>query len=253
MNTSESVATPAWRLALATALLALPMAGSLAAEMVVGSGKLLTETRAVSGFQAVELGGAMNLVLRQGPREGAEIRADHNLLPLIETRVVERSGRPTLVIDSRPGVSYSTRNELTVTVVLIDLKALTISGSGDARGDGLKTDTLQVKLTGSGNLVLGQLDANALDIRLSGSGNVQASGRASRVELVIEGSGSATLRGLEADNVGVRIDGSGDASVHARRTLEVAIAGSGDLRYAGEPSVTRSISGSGSIKTLRTP
>ena len=215
MKTSEPGETPTWRRALATLLLALPMARSLAAEPVVGSGNLQTETRQVSGVQAVELRGAMNLVLRQGQREGVEVRADHNLLPLIETHVVERSGRRTLVIDSLRGVSYTTRNELTVTVSLIDLKALTISGSGDAHCERLTTDSLHVRLSGSGNLALSRLETNALDIRLSGSGDAKASGRTSRVEL--------------------------------------AIAGSGDLTYAGDPTVNHSISGSGSIKKLQAP
>ena len=195
---------------------------------MIGSGKVQTETRAVSGFQAVALRGAMNLVLRQGQREGVEIRADDNLLPLIETRLVDQSGLRTLAIDSKRGTSYSTRSEMTVTVDLIRLKALTISGSGDAFGDALKTDALKLVLSGSGSLKLRQFSAEALDIKVSGSGDVQVAGRAPRVDVVIAG--------------------SGDASVQARRALSVSIAGSGGVSHAGDATVKSSISGSGSVK-----
>lgn len=240
----------AWRLALASLLFSAPLMQALA-DTVIGSGTLQTETRTITGFQAVALRGAMNLVLRQGASEGVEIRADHNLLPLIETRVVDRAGLPTLEIDTRSGTNWSTRNEMTVTVSLVDLKALTVSGSGDTSCERLKTDALKATLSGSGNLRLGQLDADSLELRLSGSGDAQAGGKVLRIKLAISGSGTADLQRLQADDVGVRIAGSGDASVHARRALTVAIAGSGDLSYAGEPSVKSSVSGSGSVKRLR--
>ena len=50
---------------------------------VTGSGKLQTETRKVTGFQAIETQGSVTLVLREGTREGLELRADDNILPLI--------------------------------------------------------------------------------------------------------------------------------------------------------------------------
>ncbi len=65
---------------------------------VSGSGKLQTEARNVTGFQAIATHGSVKLVLRQGAREGLELHADDNILPLIETRVVDRSGVPTLEI-----------------------------------------------------------------------------------------------------------------------------------------------------------
>lgn len=252
MNTPDPVATPARRLALAALLFALPMA-ALAVDPVVGSGQAQTEVRAVSGFRAVELRGAMNLVLRQGAREGAEVRADHNLLPLIETRVLDRAGRPTLVIDAKSDVSYSTRIGITVTVDLITLEALTVSGSGDTVCDRLNAGALSVALSGSGDLKLGRLDAKSLELRLSGSGDAEVAGTAARVALSISGSAGAELHGLQADRVAVRITGSGDASVHARRELSASITGSGDLAYAGEPAVTSSVRGSGSVKKLRMP
>jgi Putative auto-transporter adhesin, head GIN domain len=229
------------------------LAPTQAADTVVGSGKLQTETRAIGGFQAVAMRGSMNLVLRQGAGESVEVRADHNLLPLIETRVVTRAGLPTLEIDSKSGTSYTTRSELTVTVDVITLKALTLAGSGNTSCARLKTERLQATLDGSGSLEFGRLDADVLNLRLSGSGGVQAAGNAARIELAVNGSASADLRGLQADTIDVRIAGSGDASVHARRKLTVAISGSGNLQYSGEPVVKRSISGSGSIERFRSP
>ncbi len=216
-------------------------------ETVIGSGKLQTETRAINGFQAVALRGSMKLVLRQRQREAVEIRADDNLLPLIETRVTDRSGVPTLEIGGKPGTSYSARGEMTVTVDLRTLKALTISASGDAFCDGLKTEALKLVLSGSGDLLLRQLSADAVEIQASGSGDAEVAGRADRVDVAIAGSADVNVRGLQAGDVGVRITGSGGAGVNARRTLTVAIAGSGDVTQVGDAAVKSSITGSGRV------
>jgi hypothetical protein len=237
---------PRRRITLAAAL--LPLASiAQAPAAVVGSGKLQSEVRAVGGFEAVTLRGSMNVVLRQGQRVQVEVRADDNLLPLIETRVVTSSGLPTLQIGGKPGASYSTRNQIAVTVDLVSLKALILSGSGDMSCDALKAQALNVALSGSGNLKLAQLDAEALVIKVSGSGDAQLSGRAARVDAAVSGSGNLTAGALQADDVDVRLHGSGDAGVNARRTLKVAIAGSGDVTHSGGAAVTRSITGSGSL------
>ena len=129
-------------------------------DRVAGSGKLANESRAVTGFQAVALRGSMKLVLRQGTREGVELRADDNLLPLIETTVVDRGGVPTLELGFKKGAGFSTRNPVVATIDLVTLKSLSISGSGDIVGDALKTPGLAVAITGSGNVRLKQLVAD---------------------------------------------------------------------------------------------
>jgi len=215
---------------------------------VVGSGKLANEARAVVRFQAIRLTGSMNLVLRQAGKEAVDVRADDNILALIETTVTHRGGVPTLEIGPKKGASYSTRNRTVVTVDVVDLTALEISGSGDATGDGLKTGDLQLKIVGSGDIRLHQLSAAALAVHVSGSGDVGVTGKTARLSVSIAGSGDVTTRELDADDVTVSIAGSGDASVNARKTLSVSIAGSGDVAYTGDPALKTSIAGHGSVK-----
>ncbi len=215
---------------------------------LTGSGNPMSERRSVAPFQAVALTGSMTLVLRQAAREAVEVRADDNLLPLIETTVVERKGVPTLEIGTRRGASYSTRQPIVVSVDVVDLKALSLSGSGDTVAEGLKVGDLQARIAGSGDLRLQQLSAGSLTVKIAGGGDVMASGRAGKLSISIAGSGDVAARELEADEVSVSIAGSGDANVNARTTLRVAIAGSGDVAYSGNPTVETSIVGSGDVK-----
>jgi hypothetical protein len=77
---------------------------------VKGSGVMKTETRAVTGFQAVALRGSMNIVLRQGGHEGLQLSGDDNVLPLIDAVVVDRKGVPTLELGMKSGTSVVSAN-----------------------------------------------------------------------------------------------------------------------------------------------
>jgi hypothetical protein len=211
---------------------------------VTGSGKIQTDTRAVSGFQAISLKTSANLVLRQGSREGVELRADDNVLPLIETRVVDG----TLEIRGRDGASYSTKTKPVITVDLIRLSGLSVSGSGDIRGDGLTSPALKIAVSGAGDIRLNKLAVDDLGIKVTGSGDVRFNGRAGKLGIAIAGSGDVATAGLEADEVSVSISGSGNASVNARKTLAVSIAGSGDVTYSGDAVPKTSIAGSGTVR-----
>ena len=217
-------------------------------DQVIGSGRVTTEARAVTGYRAIVLRGGLDLVLKQNNHEGVELKGDDNVLPLIETRVVDRGGVPTLEIGPKDGVNFSTRTSTVATVDLVTLNSLAITGSGDATGDALAAPSLRLTVSGSGNVKLRRLATDALSVKVAGSGGVAVSGHAAKVGVSISGSGSVDGGMLDADDVTVSVAGSGDAIVKAHKTLGVSIAGSGDVIYAGEAAVKSSIAGSGTVK-----
>jgi hypothetical protein len=165
-----------------------------------------------------------------GARAALELRADDNLLALVETRVVNRSDVPTLEVRTRDGSPYSSPNPITLTVDVVTLSSLSIRGSGNVSGDGLKAPALKIAVSGSGNIKLQKLSPDEASLKISGSGNAHLSGKAARLSLSILGSGDIDTRDLEADEVSVRIAGSGDASVNAGKTLNVSISDSGSVK-----------------------
>ena len=189
----------------------------------------------------------MKLVLRQGTREGIELRGDDNVLVLIETQVVDRGGVPTLEITTKKGSSFSTRAPIFATIDLITLRALSISGSGDVTGDALKAPGLALAISGSGTVKLMQLAADEISPNVSGGGGIAFGGRTGRLRVAISGRGNVDARALEADDVILSVAGSGDADVTARKTLTVSIAGVGNVKYTGDATVKSSIAGHGNI------
>lgn len=229
-------------------LLSAVLATTVAHAAVTGSGSAAREVRAVGDFQAIELRGDFDLVVRQSGRTAVELQADDNLLPLVETEVIDgRHGR-TLRIAWRRGESVRTRADTVVTVDVAQLRAVAASGSGDVRIDALTTPLFSLALAGSGDARLARLATDELSVSIAGSGDVSASGRTKRLALSIAGSGDVAAQDLAAEEVKVSVAGSGDARVHAERELTVAIAGSGDVFYSGAAALKSSIAGSGSVR-----
>jgi len=214
-----------------------------------GSGKVVSETRAVSDFDAIAQSGDIDILVRQGAREGVQIQAEDNLLPLIETVVEQRSAGRTLMIRFRKGENIRSHKPVKVTVDVIHLTSVATAGSGDVVVEALKTPSLRLALSGASDAKLQGLTTEHFEIHISGSGDVAARGSATQLKLSIAGSGDADLADLTADDVSVRIAGSGDAKVTANKALSVSVAGSGDVSYGGAATAVKtSVAGSGSIQ-----
>jgi hypothetical protein len=221
------------------------LAAALHAQAATGSGNARTETRDVSGYSAVAMRGDIDVVVRQGAKEAVQVSTDDNLLPLLET-VVENG---SLRIQWKRGESIHTRTKTLVTVDVVKLTAVSLSGSGDLKVAPLKTPSLALAISGSSDAKLDQIETGELKISISGSGDVVASGKATKLEISIAGSGDVQARGLESDDASVSIAGSGDAKLTARKTLAVSIAGSGDVEYGGTAVLAKGrVAGSGSIR-----
>ena len=225
---------------LTTALTSVFTPGLAHAASVQGSGNSATETRALDAFEAVALGGAINLVVRQGAQQSVQVQADDNLLPMLETLVEPgRNGNTLKVRWKREGVSggwgnsahsIQTRSKVLITVVVPKLSAVAVAGSGDVRVESFSTPSLQLSLSGSGDARLDSLTADELEVRVSGSGDVGGKGSAAKVKISIAGSGDVRLSEMRADDVSVSIAGSGDVTYTGGAQVKSSVAGSGSVR-----------------------
>lgn len=219
-------------------------------ERVQGDGKTAREARPLAGFDGISLSGDFELKVRQSGTPRFEIEGDGNLLPYVETRVVETRKGKTLEIGIKRGYSISARQPLRVEIDMASLRAIGIAGSGKAEVERFKTEAVDFSVAGSGTLHANQLEAGKVSMSIAGSGDIVTGGKAAEAHVSIAGSGDVKATELAAEEVKVSISGSGDAAVQALRRLKVSIAGSGDVRYSGSPQLDTSIAGSGSVKKL---
>jgi hypothetical protein len=234
---------------LAVLIAAVFAAGCIQQVPVRGSGNVVTETRDVSGFNAVALGGQGVLTITVGETEALTVTADDNLLEYIETKVEDERltigwTREAWRMDFRP--SASIKYDLTV----VDLEALAVSGSASVRAKALAAEDFNVAVNGSADIEIGNLETGTFSVAISGCGDVTVAGEADAVAIAISGSGVYRGGELASRSASCAISGSGDVTVWAEEELEVGVSGSGAVAYYGEPNVRQDISGSGSVRAL---
>jgi len=190
-----------------------------------GSGKIVTQSRAVSGISSVSLSGSGQVLIEQGDSESLTVTTDDNLMQYIKTEV---RGNALDLGFTDPLTNVQPTNDIVFTLKVKKLEGLEISGSGKADVKRLAQDRLQV--------------------RISGSGDVSGQGTAQDLELRISGSGSYRGQDIKSQRATVGVSGSGNAVVSASDTLKADVSGSGTIEYIGDPQVSQNISGSGSVR-----
>lgn len=219
-------------------------------ERIVGSGRTVSQERAVESFGALRADGPVNIELKASQRDHVTVRFDDNLVSMIDVRVVP-GAVPTLRIGLVEQAAFRSASTPTVVVEFRMLSEISMRGSGDLRGDMVRGPILAVSMAGSGDVKLDAVELDVLGVAIAGSGDFIAAGRAAEQGFSIAGSGDISASRLIGKSVKVRVAGSGDARVHAEEMLDVSIAGSGDVLYAGNPSIKRRIAGSGDLRRMK--
>jgi putative autotransporter adhesin-like protein len=213
-----------------------------------GSGNVVTETRDVSGFHAIDISYPAQVLVKQGSKESLEIEAEDNLLPGLKTQV--KNGVLDIFYKTTNGKHVNPTKTVKITIVVKDLTSVDFTSAGDLTIENLKTNALDVSLSGAGNLKLNKILVKALGVDLSGAGSMSASGTADDLSLNISGFGDFKGTDLHSKDAQVDISGAGSATMWVDNNLDAQISGAGSISYYGSASVTKQISGVGGVNHL---
>jgi hypothetical protein len=238
--------------------------GSLLAAGTVSAQQ--TETRKVTDFTKLDIGGSFDAVLRQGNETSVKIITEN-----IDTRKIltEINGN-TLKISLEKGSYHNIKIKLEITYKNLgaldksgsgnltcesDLGGsgdfdLSLSGSGDMTIEGtVKGASIAIGRSGSGNIKLARLQSDHSKMFFSGSGNFEVREGATKTQTIhLSGSGNVSAYGLKTETCTAAVSGSGDIEVSVSNSIEAFIAGSGNIEYRGNAQVTKlEVHGSGRI------
>ena len=219
------------------------------AKTIKPSGVIISETREVSGFTALDIRTVGKVVLTQGDSESLAISGSDNLVPLVVTRV----SNGTLIIETKENIALTglhSDNVPTFEIALKDLSKLTLSGLATVEMEALATSGLEVTVSGAGGFKLDDLSANSVDIALSGFGNVEIAGQVTGQAIAISGAGQVDNAGLECKTAEVDVPGLGTATIWVTDKLTGEISGGGSVRYYGSPETDTETTGLGRFEAL---
>ena len=212
--------------------------------------KLVSESRALTGFHRLEIRGYAEVTLVQSGNEGVTLEGSSTLLRRVRTEV---SGE-TLVIDAagsnrgwlwltRAGSNRPTR----ITINLRDVDRIEAAGAVSIAAASLKATDLYLDVAGATKLRIGDLQADRLKLDGAGATKADISGKVARQDIDLSGASSYEASRLESDDAKVDVSGAGKALVNARKTLKVDLSGAGKVEYIGDPELRQSISGVGRV------
>lgn len=242
---------------LLVAFFAIASSGTVFAA-VAGTDSLSTIEPHLSNFNQLKIAGPVDIQIIQGTTESVKITAPTEVID----RVLAEANSGVLTIRNKHdnwGQSekswYSEKSvwrkrgyRITAYVTVVNLKSLSLSGSGSAKfGEGVKAEHFSLRLRGSGTME-GKIDTKSLVTTISGSGHIKIAGTADNSRLKVSGSGVFEAPRLVTSTSNVHVSGSGDASINANDAITAGISGSGSVKYTGTAkNVMSTTSGSGSI------
>ncbi len=190
-----------------------------------------TETRDLSGFEAVAVGGGIDLLLRQGDRFVVEVQSDDDASEII-TEV--RAGK--LEIRRERSFGFHWGDAGSVHVTLPKLVALTASGGSDVRAEGALTgDALRIDVSGGSDVVI-EVAVDTLELNASGGSDVNLTGTARAARLASTGGSDVNAGRFTAGEANVNSSGGSDLVIAVRDKISGHASGGSDIAYSGQPS-----------------
>lgn len=216
-----------------------------------GSGSVITEVREVAEFSGVTNTGSFDVYIYPAEDFHVEVKAQGNLLPIIETYV---SGY-NLTVRAKEGTCFRSSLPVEVYVWMPELENVTLSGSGKIFAELANASLVECFNSGSGHLVIDTVEARDFTAGNSGSGLVRI-GEVTASDVGFHQSGSGTIDGGTVyGSVQLKVRHSSSGRVRADlvegTSVDAILSGSGKIDLTGEAPLAKYIlNSSGRIDAL---
>jgi hypothetical protein len=224
MNTAKLLAI------LCLALVAAPvMTGCFpGGPLIGGSGRTVTKSLDLAGFNAVDVSNAIRVNIKQGEAFSVSVTADDNLWDRLQLRT---SGQ-TLQVGLQPGAYNNTH--ISAEITMPALSKLSLSGASQGNISGFKSGSgLNLDLSGAIR-ASGDAQAGAANFSLSGASNVSLSGAADSLVLDSSGASKAELTDFALDKANVTLSGASNTHLSVKSNLDYELSGAAHLTYSGD-------------------
>lgn len=204
----------------------------IAQKQVKGSGNVATETRELSSFNELRVGGAFEVLLKKGSSNSALLEMDDNLLELVETNV---SGS-MLRVRTKNGYNLNNTTKLKITITYTNINHIEVSGACNLSSEGtIESDEMICELSGAGSMEL-DVRSKRFSADISGAGNMEIQGETSFQKLDLSGASSYKAYNFRSSESVVHASGASSARINVSGQLDAHASGASSIRYKGKPS-----------------
>lgn len=203
------------------------------------------QVRKMTGFNSIEVSGAINLFLSQGNEEAVAVSAgDQELLERIKTEV--RDNVLYIRFDGK-GLSWNRNwqnNKIKAYVTFTNLKKLEASGASNIKiTNQLKLSDFKVELSGASDIT-GEGSFTNLQLSLSGASECKLSGSSDKANIICSGASSIKAYDLKCENAKVDVSGAASVRITVNKEISARASGASSIAYKGA-AMMKDISSSG--------
>ena len=214
----------------------LIMAGMAVLGQEAGNKNVTTESRELSNFNALNVGGALNVIIEISDVYSVKIETDENLQDNVKAEVRDQ----VLYIKSS---TIKNPTKLNAYISMPELTYLNASGATEVKGKSLiEKDEFKLTASGASSVSL-DLDVQYLESSISGAADVTLAGVAKTHKLDLSGAGSLKAKGLVSSKAIYNVSGASDAAINVTDEVVGEKKGVAKVSIIGEP--TKSITSSG--------
>jgi hypothetical protein len=189
---------------------------------VTGSGNIAADTRDVSDFSSIEVGGVFQVEIVAQRDFGVQVEADDNLLEFIKTEV----HGDVLRIESDKRIN--SREPIRIRISAPNIE--------------------RIEASGASKVTVADLNNSSLAVDTSGASKIRIAGQTARLQVEVSGASNIDAENLKAGRVDVEASGASQAAVNVVETLRTDASGASRVTYTGSPtSVQKNITGAGSV------
>lgn len=209
-------------------------------------GNVIRETRQVGPFTGIRVGGAFEVILKQGATQEVIVETESDVMQYIRTEV--SGGVLEIGTKKAPPHWMHDVDVLKVYVTCKDLDLLDLSGAVEIRTEGrITTPKLDMQVSGAAESKL-DLAAQALDLNLSGASELTFSGTAGEVRIDASGASEVSAYDMVMTNLTLYGSGAVESKVNVSGALKANMSGACSVRYKGNPRVESHSSGACDLK-----
>lgn len=208
-----------------------------------------SEKRDLEGFHAIEIGGGIDLYVREGDQFSVEVVSTRGDTDDILTEIND----DTLKIHHKHLMSAteSLFANSTVNITLPALESLSASGGSNVKGENtFSGDRLEINTSGGSDLFI-EVDVDSLEFTASGGSDATLSGLVNQLRAQTSGGSDMHASGLTAKDADLTSNGGSDIAITVVDRLTAKASGGSDIRYSGNPGFTDIDDSSGADITHR--
>lgn len=202
------------------------------------------EVRKVSGFNKVEVSGAIDLYISQGTEEAAAVSATSDeIRSRIKTEV--RGGTLYISLDGK-GLNWKlwSNNKMKAYITFVNLNGIEASGACNVRTSGkIKSSNLTLEMSGASDFN-GELEVDKLRVDASGASNYKLIGTATVASMDATGACNIKAYDLKTEQCKATASGASNIWLTVQKELNANASGGSNILYKGE-GLIRNISSSG--------